>query len=369
MKVLLVFGTRPEAIKMCPLVLELKQHKEIQTVVCLTGQHREMLRQVMDAFNVREDYNLDIMRPKQSLTTITCDILEKLEPVLKSEKPDIVLVHGDTTTSYASALAAFYQQIPVGHVEAGLRTGDIYSPYPEELNRQMTGRIATFHFSPTELNKQNLEKENISSNIFITGNTVIDAFKTTVKENYKFADESLQKIDFNKYRVITVTAHRRENLGEPLKQICRAIKRIVKEHENVLVVYPVHLNPLVQETVYQILGNDNRIKLIKPVDVLDMHNLMANSYMVMTDSGGLQEEAPHFGKPVLVMRTETERPEAVQAGTVKVVGVDEKVIYKETFELLNNKDVYDKMAHAVNPYGDGHASERIVKILLENIGK
>lgn len=369
MKVLLVFGTRPEAIKMCPLVLELKQHKEIQTVVCLTGQHREMLRQVMDAFNVSEDYNLDIMRHGQSLTTITCDILEKLESVLKAEKPDIVLVHGDTTTSYASALAAFYQQIPVGHVEAGLRTGDIYSPYPEELNRQMTGRIAAFHFSPTELNKQNLKKENISSNIFITGNTVIDAFKTTVKENYKFADESLQKIDFNKYRVITVTAHRRENLGEPLKQICRAIKRMVEGNEDVLVIYPVHLNPLVQETAHQILGNDDRIKLIKPVDVLDMHNLMAKSYMVMTDSGGLQEEAPHFGKPVLVMRTETERPEAVQAGTVKVVGVDEEVVYKEAFELLNNKDVYDKMAHATNPYGDGHASERIVKILLENIGK
>lgn len=369
MKVLLVFGTRPEAIKMCPLALELKRHKEIQTVVCLTGQHREMLRQVMDAFNLKEDYNLDIMRPKQTLTTITCDILEKFEPVLQDEKPDVVLVHGDTTTSYAAALAAFYQQIPVGHVEAGLRTGNIYSPYPEELNRQMTGRIATFHFSPTLLNKQNLEKENITKNIFITGNTVIDAFKTTVKDNYEFVENSLQTVDFEKNRVITVTAHRRENLGEPLKQICRAIKRIVNDNPDVIVVYPVHLNPLVQNTVHEILGNNERIKLIKPVDVLDMHNLMAKSFMVMTDSGGLQEEAPHFGKPVLVMRTETERPEAVDAGTVKVVGVDENVIYNNANELLNNKAFYDNMAHAVNPYGDGHASERIAEILINEVCK
>ena len=369
MKVLLVFGTRPEAIKMCPLALELKKHKEISTVVCLTGQHREMLRQVMDAFDIKEDYNLDIMRPKQTLTTITCDILEKLEPVLQDEKPDVVLVHGDTTTSYAAALAAFYQQIPVGHVEAGLRTGNIYSPYPEELNRQMTGRIATFHFSPTLLNKQNLEKENITKNIFITGNTVIDAFKTTVKDNYKFSETLLQAVNFENYRVITVTAHRRENLGEPLKQICRAIKRIVNDNPDVLVVYPVHLNPLVQNTVHEILGNNERIKLITPVDVLDMHNLMAKSFMVMTDSGGLQEEAPHFGKPVLVMRTETERPEAVDAGTVKVVGVDENVIYNNANELLNNKASYDKMAHAVNPYGDGHASERIAEILIKEVCK
>lgn len=369
MKILLVFGTRPEAIKMCPLVLELKKHKEISTIVCLTGQHREMLRQVMDAFNLKEDYNLDIMRPKQTLTTITCDILEKFEPVLQDEKPDVVLVHGDTTTSYAAALAAFYQQIPVGHVEAGLRTGNIYSPYPEELNRQMTGRIATFHFSPTLLNKQNLEKENITKNIFITGNTVIDAFKTTVKDNYEFVENSLQTVDFEKNRVITVTAHRRENLGEPLKQICRAIKRIVNDNPDVIVVYPVHLNPLVQNTVHEILGNNERIKLIKPVDVLDMHNLMAKSFMVMTDSGGLQEEAPHFGKPVLVMRTETERPEAVDAGTVKVVGVDENVIYNNANELLNNKAFYDNMAHAVNPYGDGHASERIAEILINEVCK
>lgn len=369
MKVLLVFGTRPEAIKMCPLALELKKHKEISTIVCLTGQHREMLRQVMDAFNLKEDYNLDIMRPKQTLTTITCDILQKLELVLQDEKPDVVLVHGDTTTSYAAALAAFYQQIPVGHVEAGLRTGNIYSPYPEELNRQMTGRIATFHFSPTLLNKQNLEKENITKNIFITGNTVIDAFKTTVKDNYEFSETSLQSVNFENNRVITVTAHRRENLGEPLKQICRAIKRIVNDNPDVIVVYPVHLNPLVQNTVHEILGNNERIKLIKPVDVLDMHNLMAKSFMVMTDSGGLQEEAPHFGKPVLVMRTETERPEAVDAGTVKVVGVDENVIYNNANELLNNKAFYDNMAHAVNPYGDGHASERIAEILINEVCK
>lgn len=366
MKVLAVFGTRPEAIKMCPLVLELKKHEKIECKVCLTGQHREMLRQVMDAFALQEDYNLDIMRKKQSLTTITVDILEKIEPVLQAEKPDAVLVHGDTTTSYAAALAAFYQQIPVGHVEAGLRTGNIYSPYPEELNRQMTGRIATFHFAPTKKNEENLLRENIKENIYITGNTVIDAFAYTVKEEYQFECQELNQIDYCERKVIVVTAHRRENWGKPLEQICEALKQLAMEYPKCEIVYPVHLNQIVRDTVFGILDGVSNVKLIEPLDVMDMHNLLSRCYMVMTDSGGLQEEAPAFGKPVLVLRTETERPEAVEAGTVKVVGVEKEVIYREAKRLLDDKDAYDCMAHAVNPYGDGRASERIAKILLEN---
>ncbi len=349
---------------MCPLVLELKKHREIECKVCLTGQHKEMLRQVMDAFEIQEDYNLNIMREKQTLTTITTDILEKIEVVYKEEKPDIVLVHGDTTTSFAAALAAFYQQIPVGHVEAGLRTGDIYSPYPEELNRLLTGRIATYHFSPTEQNKENLKRENVEKNVYITGNTVIDAFKTTVKDEYSFHNIKLQNLDYEKRRVIVVTAHRRENLGEPLRNICGAIKSIAQNYQDVEIVYPVHLNPAVRETVFEILGGEDRVHLIEPLDVLDMHNLMARSFMVMTDSGGLQEEAPAFGKPVLVLRTETERPEAVAAGTVKVVGVCEEDIYSSAKRLLDSEEAYQSMAHAVNPYGDGHASERIAEILI-----
>ena len=362
-KVMMVFGTRPEAIKMCPLVLELKKHKEIECKVCLTGQHREMLRQVMDAFALTEDYNLDIMREKQTLTTITIDILEKLEPVLQKEKPDVVLVHGDTTTSYVAALAAFYQKIPVGHVEAGLRTGNIYSPYPEELNRQMTGRIATYHFAPTKKNQENLLAENIIDSVYITGNTVIDAFSYTVKKDYVFEAEVLNQIDYHKKKVIVVTAHRRENWGAPLENICQALKRLAKDYPQCEIVYPVHLNSIVRETVHGILGNISNVKLIHPLDVMDMHNLLSRCYMVMTDSGGLQEEAPAFGKPVLVLRAETERPEAVEAGTVKVVGVDEAVIYQEAKILLDNQEAYDSMAHAVNPYGDGHACERIVNIL------
>lgn len=365
MKILAVFGTRPEAIKMCPLVLEMKKHKKINYKVCLTGQHREMLRQVMEAFKIQEDYNLNIMRERQTLTTITTSVLEKMDPVLREAKPDIVLVHGDTTTSFAAALAAFYQQIPVGHVEAGLRTGNIYSPFPEEMNRLLTGRIATYHFAPTKRNMENLVKENISKNIYITGNTVIDAFKTTVKEDYKFNNPILQEIDYAKYRIILVTAHRRENLGEPLKHICQAIRRLTEKFSDVKVIYPVHLNPAVRETAYEILSNNPQVELLEPLDVLDMHNLIARSFMVMTDSGGLQEEAPSFGKPVLVMRTETERPEAVEAGTVKVVGVEEEDIFNMASELLSNPRKYSEMAKAVNPYGDGHASERIVKILLE----
>ncbi|MCM1264013.1 MAG: UDP-N-acetylglucosamine 2-epimerase (non-hydrolyzing) [Butyrivibrio sp.] len=369
MKILLVFGTRPEAIKMCPLVLELRKHKEIDCKVCLTGQHREMLRQVMEAFEIQEDYNLDIMRKNQTLTTITADVLEKLESVLAEEKPDIVLVHGDTTTSFAAALAAFYKQIPVGHVEAGLRTGNIYSPYPEEMNRLITGRIATYHFAPTERNRNNLIKENIGQNIYVTGNTVIDAFKTTVRENYSFHDPVLHGINYTNHRVILVTAHRRENLGKPLQNICRAVKRLAECYDDIEVIYPVHLNPSVRETVFTILKGVDRINLIEPMDVLDMHNLIARCNMVLTDSGGLQEEAPSFGKPVLVMRTETERPEAVEAGTVKVVGVKEEDIFSAASLLLENADEYKLMAHAVNPYGDGHACERIVSVLQDKMQK
>ena len=366
MKILVVFGTRPEAIKMCPLVLELKKRKEIECIICLTGQHREMLRQVMDAFNVVEDYNLNIMRDRQTLTTITTSILEKMESILQSERPDIVLVHGDTTTSYAAAMAAFYQRIPVGHVEAGLRTGDIYSPFPEEMNRLLTDRISTYYYAPTELNKTNLNHEGIYDNIFVTGNTVIDAFQYTVKIDYVFTEKLLNPIDYDLQKVILVTAHRRENWGMPLQNICNAIARLAREYSGVQFVYPVHLNPVVRDVVFATLAGLENVKLINPIDVLDMHNLLSRCYMVMTDSGGIQEEAPHFGKPVLVLRTETERPEAVDAGTVKVVGTDENAIYKQAKELLDNVDSYEKMAKAVNPYGDGHASERIVEALLQN---
>lgn len=365
MKIFVVFGTRPEAIKMCPLVLELKKHPQIQCVVCLTGQHREMLEQVMEAFHVAADYNLDIMRSRQSLTTITTSILEKMEPLLKEEKPDLVLVHGDTTTSYAAALAAFYQQIPVGHVEAGLRTGDIYSPFPEEMNRLLTDRISTFYYAPTQKNRENLLREGFRENIFVTGNTVIDAFAYTVSENYSFHEPLLQELDFAGRRVILVTAHRRENLGEPLRHICRAIRRLAEKYSDALFVYPVHLNPAVRETVFDLLAGLDNVMLIDPIDVLDMHNLMSRCYMVMTDSGGIQEEAPHFGKPVLVLRTETERPEAVEAGTVKVTGTDEDTIFFEASKLLNDPQSYHVMAQAINPYGDGCASRRILDAILQ----
>ncbi|SCY72685.1 non-hydrolyzing UDP-N-acetylglucosamine 2-epimerase [Butyrivibrio sp. INlla14] len=365
MKVITVFGTRPEAIKMCPLVIKLRENENIQCVVCLTGQHKEMLYQVMEAFGVKEDYNLDIMKDRQTLTTITTSILERIEPVLKAEKPDVVLVHGDTTTSYAAALAAFYQQIPVGHVEAGLRTGDIYSPFPEEMNRLLTDRISTYYYAPTKLNQKNLAKEGIIDNVYVTGNTVIDAFQYTVKDGYSFSNQILKNVDFLSKRVITVTAHRRENLGHPLRNICNAIKRLAEEKHDTLFIYPVHLNPAVRDTVFDVLDDVDNVLLIDPVDVLDMHNLLARSYMIMTDSGGLQEEAPHFGKPVLVLRTETERPEAVEAGTVRVVGVEEESIYKEAMTLLEDCEKYDEMAKAVNPYGDGHASEQIVQALLD----
>lgn len=368
MKVMSVFGTRPEAIKMCPLVKELEKNQEIESVVCLTGQHREMLQQVIDIFETDVKYNLDIMQPKQTLTTITTSVLEKMETILKEEKPDIVLVHGDTSTSFVAALAAFYQQIPVGHVEAGLRTYDKYSPFPEEMNRSLTGRIATLHFSPTENNRKNLAKENVTENVYVTGNTVIDAFQTTVKKGYVYKDEDLKEINFNGRRCILMTAHRRENLGRPLENICRAVKRLVEEYSDIEVVYPVHMNPVVRDTATAILGDMDRVHLIHPLDVEDMHNLMSKSYLVMTDSGGLQEEAPACGVPVLVLRTETERPEAVEAGTVKVVGVDEEEIYQSAVTLLTDQAAYQKMARAVNPYGDGHASERIVEVVTKWMG-
>lgn len=365
MKVMSVFGTRPEAIKMCPLVKELERNQNIESVVCLTGQHREMLQQVIEIFDIKVKYNLDIMKPRQTLTTITTSVLEKMEAVLKDENPDIVLVHGDTTTSFVAALAAFYQQIPVGHVEAGLRTYDKYSPFPEEMNRSLTGRIATLHFSPTENNRRNLEKENVMEHVYVTGNTVIDAFQTTVKKGYVYKDKDLKGVDFSGKRCILMTAHRRENLGQPLINICNAVKKLVETYADIEIVYPVHMNPAVRDTAIEILGNMERVHLIHPLDVEDMHNLMSKSYLVMTDSGGLQEEAPACGVPVLVLRTETERPEAVEAGTVKVVGVDEEAIYQSAVTLLTDQAEYNKMAKAVNPYGDGHAGERIVRAVLE----
>lgn len=363
-KVLSIFGTRPEAIKMCPLVKELNKHDEIENIVCVTGQHRQMLDQVLEIFDIIPEYDLKLMKDRQTLTTITTDVLLSLEKLLAEIKPDLVLVHGDTTTSASSALAAFYQQIPVGHVEAGLRTYDIYSPFPEEMNRKIISQIAELYFAPTENNRRNLEKENIYNNIFVTGNTVIDAFQYTVKEQYQFKNDILERIDFDDSKIILMTAHRRENLGKPLENICRAVKRIIDNNENVQVVYPVHLNPAVRETVFAILGDEERIHLTDPIDVEDMHNVMSRSFLVMTDSGGLQEEGPHFGIPVIVLRTETERPEAVKAGTVKVVGVSEEKIYNVVNRLLNDKEEYAKMARAMNPYGDGHASERIAKEII-----
>ena len=367
-KVMTVFGTRPEAIKMAPLVKELEKNPQIESIVCVTAQHRQMLDQVLEIFDIKPDYDLDIMKDRQTLIGITTKVLEGLDGVLKEAKPDIVLVHGDTSTTFVGALAAFYNQIPVGHVEAGLRTYDKYSPFPEEMNRCLTGRIADLHFSPTISNRNNLIKENISDDdIFITGNTVIDALKTTVSADYKLCT-SMDNVDFSK-RVILVTAHRRENLGEPLENICRALKRIVTEFDDVELVYPVHLNPAVRETVNKYLSGMDRVHLIDPIDVRDMHNAMDRSYMIMTDSGGLQEEAPSLGKPVLVLRNETERPEAVEAGTVKIAGVNEEIIYEMAKKILTDKNEYDKMARAVNPYGDGEASRRTVEAILYHFGK
>lgn len=359
-KIMLVFGTRPEAIKMCPLVNELKKHNDIETLVCVTGQHRQMLDQVLEAFNVTPDYDLSIMKEKQTLFDVTTNILNKIKEVLEKEKPDVVLVHGDTSTTFVTALACFYLQIPIGHVEAGLRTYNIYSPYPEEFNRQAVSIISTYNFAPTEMAKQNLIKEGKDINsIFVTGNTAIDALKTTVKKDYY--NEHLKWAEGS--RLIMLTAHRRENLGEPMHSMFRAIKRIVNEYEDVKVIYPIHMNPVVRKAAEEELGNDDRIRIIEPLEVLDFHNFLARCYMILTDSGGIQEEAPSLGKPVLVMRDTTERPEGIKAGTLKLVGTNEEVIYKEFKLLLEDKSEYEKMSHASNPYGDGHACERIVEIL------
>ncbi|MGE5328172.1 MAG: non-hydrolyzing UDP-N-acetylglucosamine 2-epimerase [Deltaproteobacteria bacterium] len=367
-KVMTVFGTRPEAIKMAPLVNELKTRKDIKTIVCVTAQHRQMLDQVLDAFDIKPDFDLDIMKEKQTLAGITTRALEGLHDVIMQEKPDVVLVHGDTTTTFAGSLAAFYAQTKVGHVEAGLRTFDKYAPFPEEINRKLTGALTDFHFAPTPINKNNLLNEAVKAEkIYITGNTVIDALKTTVKQNYVFNDETLRNLDLSK-RIILVTAHRRENWGEPLKNICTALKMIAERYEDIEVVYPVHLNPIVKETANEILSGIKNVHLIAPLDVLELHNIMDRCCMVLTDSGGLQEEAPSLGKPVLVLRNETERPEAITAGTVKIAGTDKNKIFELSCELLDNPDEYNRMAKAVNPYGDGNASRRIADAILYEYG-
>ena len=363
-KVMLVFGTRPEAIKMCPLVNELKTRKQLETVVCVTGQHRQMLDQVLDAFQVEPDYDLSIMKDRQTLFDVTTNILNKIKEVLEKEKPNVVLVHGDTSTTFVTALACFYLQIPVGHVEAGLRTYNIYSPYPEEFNRQAVSIISQFNFAPTELSKNNLLKEGKKEEtIFVTGNTAIDALKTTVRDNYSHPDLEWASDS----RLIMITAHRRENLGEPMKHMFKAIRRVMDEHPDVKAIYPIHMNPVVREIADGILGDDDRIRIIEPLEVLDFHNFLNRSYMILTDSGGIEEEAPSLGKPVLVMRDTTERPEGIAAGTLKLVGTEEETIYQNFKSLLENKDEYEKMSKASNPYGDGFACKRIADILEEKI--
>ena len=359
---MLVFGTRPEAIKMCPLVNELKKREELQTVVCVTGQHRQMLDMVLEAFDVRPDYDLSIMKDKQTLFDVTTNILNRIKEVLEKEKPDVVLVHGDTSTTFVTALACFYLQIPVGHVEAGLRTYNIYSPYPEEFNRQAVSIISKFNFAPTELSKQNLLKEGKDpDSIYVTGNTAIDALKTTVRENYTHPELEWAKGS----RLIMITAHRRENLGEPMRHMFKAIRRVMDEHPDVKAIYPIHMNPVVREIADDFLGGDDRIHIIEPLDVLDFHNFLSRSYLTLTDSGGIQEEAPSLGKPVLVMRDTTERPEGIAAGTLKLVGTEEETIYNEFSRLLSDKEEYEAMSKASNPYGDGHACERIADVLCE----
>ena len=363
-KVMLVFGTRPEAIKMCPLVNEQKTRKQLETVVCVTGQHRQMLDQVLEAFQVEPDYDLSIMKARQTLFDVTTNILNKIKEVLEKEKPNVVLVHGDTSTTFVTALACFYLQIPVGHVEAGLRTYNIYSPYPEEFNRQAVSIISQFNFAPTELSKNNLLKEGKKEEtIFVTGNTAIDALKTTVREDYTHPDLEWASDS----RLIMITAHRRENLGEPMKHMFRAIRRVMDEHPDVKAIYPIHMNPVVREIADSILGDDERIRIIEPLEVLDFHNFLNRSYMILTDSGGIQEEAPSLGKPVLVMRDTTERPEGIAAGTLKLVGTEEETIYQNFKSLLENKDEYEKMSKASNPYGDGFACKRIANILEEKL--
>ena len=361
-KVMLVFGTRPEAIKMCPLVNELKKREELQTLVCVTGQHRQMLDMVLEAFDVIPDYDLSIMKDKQTLFDVTTNILNRIKEVLEKEKPDVVLVHGDTSTTFVTALACFYLRIPVGHVEAGLRTYNIYSPYPEEFNRQAVSIISKFNFAPTELSKQNLLKEGKDpDSIYVTGNTAIDALKTTVRENYTHPELEWAKGS----RLIMITAHRRENLGEPMRHMFKAIRRVMDEHSDVKAIYPIHMNPVVREIADEFLGGDDRIHIIEPLDVLDFHNFLSRGYLILTDSGGIQEEAPSLGKPVLVMRDTTERPEGIAAGTLKLVGTEEETIYNEFSRLLSDKAEYEAMSKASNPYGDGHACERIADVLCK----
>ena len=363
-KIMLVFGTRPEAIKMCPLVNELKKRKELETVVCVTGQHRQMLDMVLDAFDVKPEYDLSIMKDKQTLFDVTTNILNNIKMVLEKEKPDVVLVHGDTSTTFVTALACFYLQIPIGHVEAGLRTYNINSPYPEEFNRQAVSIIRKYNFAPTELSKQNLLNEGKKPNsIYVTGNTAIDALKTTVQASYTHPELEWAKGS----RLIMITAHRRENLGEPMHHMFKAIRRVMDEHPDVKAIYPIHMNPVVREAANEYLGGDDRIHIIEPLDVLDFHNFLSRSYLILTDSGGIQEEAPSLGKPVLVMRDTTERPEGIAAGTLKLVGTEENTIYNEFSRLLSDKDEYDEMSKASNPYGDGHACERIADILVQTL--
>lgn len=363
-KVMLVFGTRPEAIKMCPLVNELKKRPQFNTVVCVTGQHKEMLEQVLDIFKVTPDYNLNIMKDKQTLFDVTIGVLNGMKKVLEKEKPDLVLVHGDTTTTFAAMLACFYMNIKVGHVEAGLRTYNIYSPYPEEFNRQAVSIVSEFNFAPTEIAKKHLLAEGKKENtIYVTGNTGIDALSTTISDEYYHEELEWAKGS----RLVLLTAHRRENLGEPMRHIFSAIKRVVDEVPNVKVIYPIHKNPLVRNLANEIFGNDDKVHIIEPLNPFDFHNFMNKSYLIMTDSGGVQEEAPSLGKPVLVLRDTTERPEGVAAGTLKLVGTSEDVIYKEFIKLLNDKDEYEKMSQATNPYGDGFASKKIVDILQKEL--
>ncbi|CDB29099.1 MAG: UDP-N-acetylglucosamine 2-epimerase (non-hydrolyzing) [Oscillospiraceae bacterium] len=367
-KVMSVFGTRPEAIKMAPLVQELASRPEFESLCCLTGQHRQMLDSVMEIFHLKAQYDLDIMERQQTLSSITTKTLLGMERVLTEAEPDLILVHGDTSTTFAGALAAFYHKVPVGHVEAGLRTYDKYSPFPEEMNRTLVGDIATLHFAPTRANAENLRRESVQGEIFITGNTVIDAMKTTVRPDFVFEDETLNRLDFPEKQVITLTCHRRENYGAPMEAILTAVRTIVEENPNVEVVYPVHLSPVVQDCAHRLLGDHPRIHLIAPLDVAQMHNLMARSYLVLTDSGGLQEEAPALGKPVLVLRRETERPEAIAAGTAKLAGVETEPIVALTQELLQGGEAYARMAHAVNPYGDGKACGRIADAIAWHFG-
>ena len=367
-RVMTIFGTRPEAIKMAPLVKELQARSDIQSICCVTAQHRQMLDSVLEIFHLKPDYDLNIMEPRQTLSTITTKCLLGMEGVLEQAKPDLVLVHGDTSTTFAGALAAFYHQIMVGHVEAGLRTWDKYSPFPEEMNRKLVGDIADLHFCPTTANRDNLAREDIKDGVFITGNTVIDALKTTVVKDYHFANDLLNKLDYQGKKIVLVTCHRRENYGQPMANIMTALRRVADAFPNVELVYPVHLSPVVREAAGKYLSGHDRIHLIDPLDVEEMHNLMARSYLVMTDSGGLQEEAPALGRPVLVLRRETERPEAVAAGTVKIAGTEEETIFQMASQLLTDESAYRAMAHAVNPYGDGHACARIVDAIEWKFG-